>query len=879
MAAFALAAEEKAEPLVLTPENTAILDASTYSGQALQYYLIKCVAKAADAETYRPFVKQQADRSASAAFPLFRDAKKLPPRENLIAVGPTSYLTDADRQRLKENRGSMLLRRQRVPGAGDGRVVVIAADERNPWGSPFTAVAAFLDRCAGVRLYAPGDLWLSMPKSREIAIGELDLFQKPFFAKADFSYSGASAERNAEWQRLNEPLSESAPLRANHALASYFNPDKYYATHPEVYEMKDGQRPKPQGGAWNPCLSAAALPEIAMAEVRERVAKGKPSYLSFGVMDCAFDCQCPACQASVKAHSGSYSTLYYAFLNQVARQCQKEFPGLYLTAYIYSNVRTPPEGMRIEPNIVVDSVIKSYHFVDPAAMEREKARIRAFSALGARWLTHDWCFSGVSPRSYLRQYASFLQWAAQNGMAGIYVEWSPGESWYLDGAKYWILRRLMTNPYQDVEALWRQYCDDMYGAGGEAVFRLFRHFADKFVYSDRYIVRADIPRQEFCLYTADDLDCQRALIRKAMDATKDDPLIEKRFEVFNRYWRAHELFAEACGEIARIDYRHAVLEKRTDLNTEALAWYLTETGSRISEAIAYYLHQRTVPPDSNALETALGGLPSYVNNYSRAMGRILLAIRRQAMARVDLARMDKAKVQAVVAACKKILRDNAPAKALPENLAKFDRMLGKVLWVPTAEAMPKLDGDLSDPAWAQAADLKDWTIRDTFQVSKHETSGKILRVGGRLVVGLVCRQAGPIWAATTPDIHTGTRIWRESGVEFFLGPAAREGETAEFAQYIVNALGAFRGFGQAADNREGVEAAVRLDRDAGAYTIEAAFPLKAKGYDYTREKVLSFNLMRDVFTSDSFQAEEIIGWHPIFYTAQNAESRGLIFLQ
>jgi len=84
--------------------------------------------------------------------------------------------------------------------------------------------------------------------------------------------------------------------------------------------------------------------------------------------------------------------------------------------------------MRIEPNIVVDSVIKSYNFVSPAAMDYEKRRIRAFSDLGAKWLTHDWCFSGVSPRSYMRQYASFLQWAAQNGMVGIYVEWSGGEA-------------------------------------------------------------------------------------------------------------------------------------------------------------------------------------------------------------------------------------------------------------------------------------------------------------------------------------------------------------------------------------------------------------------------------------------------------------------
>ena len=871
-----VAGAQDVEPLVLTPQNTVIFGERGYAAPLLQYYLIKFVAGAKDAEKYRPFVEESrgTDRSASEAFPLYetKDAAKLPQGRNIIAVGRTNHLTPADREQLSATKGAMVVRRR-------GNVVIVAGDPRNPWGAPVSAVRTFLDRCAGVRHYAPEDLWVSRPASSEIKIEALDIFQRPFFAKTAFSYPGkALAARNRCWGIINAPLSTGAQLRASHTIIRYCDPKKYYAAHPEIYEMKGGKRPRPQGTAWNPCLSAKALPQIAMEEVRLLMAsKRQPTYLSFGVMDCAFDCDCPECRASVKEHDGSYSNLYYTFMNQVARQCQKEFPGLFLTTYIYSNVRRPPVDMKIEKNIVVDSVIKSYHFVDPAWLRHEMDRIRAFSDLGASWITHDWCFSGVSPRSYMRQYANFLQWAAQNGMVGIYVEWSGDEAWYLDGCKYWILRQLMSNPYQDVDFLWRQYCDDMYGAGGEAMYRLFRHFADKYVYSDQYIRRADIPRQEFCMYTKEDLDYQRALIRKAEALTQGDPLIRERFKLFNRYFRGHELFAEACGEIARIDYRHSVLQKRTDLNKEALAWYVNERGDRITRAIEYYDKQRTLPPDSNGLSTQLGGPPSFINNYSRAMGRILQAIRRQAMQGLDLNRTDQRGVQGVVAACRRVLRQNLPKQHVPARVALFDSMLAKVMWLPTAPTLPRFDGDLSDAVWREAAELKDFTIRDTFRPSRHKSSGKVMRVGDKLVVGLRCDQQGPIWARTPPEIHTGTRIWRESGCEFFFGPVPQAGEKPETAQYIVNALGASRGFRQAKDNRDGVRVAVRQDKQGGYYVIEAAFPLKAKGYDFTKQRVLTFNIMRNIFSRDSFAAEELIGWHPIFYTAQNVESRGLLF--
>jgi hypothetical protein len=249
------------------------------------------------------------------------------------------------------------------------------------------------------------------------------------------------------------------------------------------------------------------------------------------------------------------------------------------------------------------------------------------------------------------------------------------------------------------------------------------------------------------------------------------------------------------------------------------------------------------------------------------------------MAEVDLqANASQQAVAQVVERSREIFRRHLPDKRNPQRTQEIGHLLAKVLWISHGEQMPVFDGDLAEPAWTPAAELTDWTQADIMVPSRegNETKGRVMRVGDHLVVGIECRQPQGIWAFTPADRHTGTRIWRESCCEFLFGAAPREGETPEFAQYIVNALGAFRGFRQAEDNRQGVQCAVRTSADNRAYTIEAAFPLRVDGlYDYTEQPVLSFNVSRYPFSADTFNSKERLGWAPIFFSASYPESRGL----
>jgi len=862
---------EKPQPLQIRGNNTVLVDCGDpYASAYLQYFLMKYVAREKEAEKYLLDAKPAPDRAAAPSFPVCRDLKKLPSEKILIFLGPESslppdFLSAADRTRLKQaRRNSILVKRYE-------HHVVLTKKDADLWN--LNPIRIFLDRAAGIRMYAPdgpdGLEWVSFPKENFFTVTELDVFQEPYFIKATFS----DTEQTRLWSRMNCMVTEGLELRASHTIIRYFPPEKYYEKYPQLYPMnRAGERPKPSGNTWNPCLADPDLAaRIALEEFKIQQPKG---YASFGIMDCAYDCQCPVCQASLREHGGNAGYLWFTFLNKVAKEAARQFPGLYLTTYAYSNVGAP-SGMKLEPNIIVDNVIKSYRYTEPAYREGMQKEILAFADLGAGWVTHDWNFQGVTPRIYTRSLAALLQWGVRNGMRGILTEWTPEDSWYLAGAHYWILRQLISDPFQDPDSFWRQYCQDMFGPAWELMYRFYDLFQQKHVVGDAFYVRADWPRQEALGFDQDDLKLQRHWLEKALKMTQQDVLIQKRLKAIERYFRAHELLVMAVSTPGRLYHQHTVMEKKTNLNREALAFYVNDDGARLMAFEDYYENIQN-PQDQYS-----GIRFSYRNNYSRALGTIVTAIREQALQGIDLTKIRASTVTEIHQKISKIFRENLPASYLPNRARKIESLMKKIVYVPEVPQGPVFDGKLSDACWTKAATLDGFTLADIFLPTRegNHTEGKIMRVGNHLVLGLVCQQPAGIWASTPPEVQTGTSLWRESSCEIFFGPYPQADEE-ECCQYIINSLGAFRGFRKARDNRAGVQCAVTIAPDKKAYTIEVALPLQVAGlYDYSEMKTLSFNIMRNPFSANTFNPGERIGWAPIFLTAQLPESRGLLLLK
>jgi hypothetical protein len=494
---------------------------------------------------------------------------------------------------------------------------------------------------------------------------------------------------------------------------------------------------------------------------------------------------------------------------------------------------------------------------------------------------HDWFFNGVSPRIYSNTWATFLQWGASNGMEGIYTEWSPGQGWYIDGANYWVQRQLLTDPYQSADGLWREYCTDMYGPAGETMQAFYNVMAQKQLYVERYCVPADMPRYDFAAYLPDEMASMRRLLDKAVAATRDDAKIQKRLDAVARYFKSFEMLNAVAGEPYRDYFQHTYVEKRQDINDKALAYYVNHDPAKMAQALEFYDNKRTIPPDADINGKTLGAEGTLRNTYAAALGTILQAVQTQSLKDVDTSKPDAKVIAQLQAAAGKVIDAHLPAKYNPEQAQAIKAMAGKFLWIPKADELPVIDGDLSDKVWQQGTVLDDFTVADILIASPagNAAAGRIMRVGDQLLIGLTLQQPKGIWARTTPDIHTGTRIWRESGVEIFLGYAGDARHSAPKIQYIVNALGAYRGFGLAADNRQDVAAAAKVAADGKSYTIEVSLPLKVAGkYDLTEPRALSFNIMRDVYYGQSYGTDECMGWYPIFFTAQWPESRAVTFM-
>lgn len=882
------AAKNMIAPVTIIPENTVIYSPMRGESWVLQFLLLHGVANAADANTYSPLAdRKDLDRTAPKAFPLYEKIDDIPKGKTVIALVPfngakdeyTSLIPEDVMAQLKATRASVAV----IPM---GDKIIIAADAQKANG----VSGYFANHFAGVRMYAPSDdnLWTSVNPDGQFTAKAMKVYNPPFY-KVTFAHG--AFKRNNLWYRVTQPLAQQTELRAGHDIIKYFDPNTHYEKYPQLYPMgSDGKRAKPSGAAWNPCLRDPVLAaDVAMLHMRELMSKRNHFYLSLGIMDDTYNCKCDVCQQSLKASGDNDAgSLYYSFLNEVCKRAAKEFPGLWITGYYYSNVSVPA-GMKLEPNMAVDYVCKSYRWAThPSSMEMDKQQLQAIHNAGASWVLHDWFFSGVSPRIYSNTWATFLQWGAANGMKGIYTEWSPGQYWYLDGANYWVQRELLTDPYQNADGLWRTYCRDMFGPAAETMHSFYNIMAQKQLYIDDHVNgSADSAKYDFAAYFPHEIAALRKLLQDAIATTEDDEKIQKRLAAVQRYFVNFEQLNAAAGEPYRLNHRAIQQGQGSKLNKEALAYYLNDDPSKMSDALNYFDHKLTIAPDEYYIGPILGEPQTLRNAYAAALGTILQVSQAMALENVDTSKPSPALINKLQKATDQVLDDNLPKKYDPKRLAQIKAIAGRFLFIPKVELKSEkdqivIDGDLSDAAWKNGTVLDGFTKADVIIPSPdgNTAKGYILRVGDQLLIGLTMQQPNGVWALTTPDVHTGTRIWRESCVQIFMGPHGDTSKKAPNIQYIVNALGAFRGFNLASDNRENVTAAGKIAEDKKSYTIEISLPLKVEGkYDLTKDKTLTFNIMREAHYKQSYGTDERSGWYPIFFSSQWPESRGVTFMQ
>ena len=338
--------------------------------------------------------------------------------------------------------------------------------------------------------------WLSwkqtvVPEREEFSVPSgLDATERPALDMRECSFEDARHPDFAAHLRLNGPahglLARHGAdgrhefvrgLGRCHTLPSLMPAKEFFKDHPEYFAMMDGKR-VPYGQL---CLTNPDVIRIVTERVLERIRKDPvPKYYGVSQADALCWCECERCTAGYDS-TGAYSGPLVAFVNQIAFEVEKEFPGKILETLAYRYTRMPPQRIKLRPNVMICfcSFFRDYrepHRVSSYFRSRDLVReLDGWSRLANHLMIWDY---SLAVRHYLMPfpdvmtYKDNIKFYLEKGATEMLVLGS-GHCSDFAALKIWLYAKLMWNPDQDVDALIDRFLAGYYGAAAPLVREYF----------------------------------------------------------------------------------------------------------------------------------------------------------------------------------------------------------------------------------------------------------------------------------------------------------------------------------------------------------------------------------------------------------------------
>ncbi len=196
-----------------------------------------------------------------------------------------------------------------------------------------------------------------------------------------------------------------------------------------------------------------------------------------------------------------FSTVYYTFLNKIARQVGEKYPDVMINTYAYYDTMTPPR-CALEDNVEIVFCFIFEDLTQPNIKDAFGMYPETEAAAFKKWLEvtdHIICYSyygcyhpsGWYERPTWSRIQNDFQYFAENGLTGIqpdiykdydemeYIleqEWGfeRGEIWEMNLLTHWLTFKLAWNPYEDIDSLIESFCDKVYGNASEHMQEYYR---------------------------------------------------------------------------------------------------------------------------------------------------------------------------------------------------------------------------------------------------------------------------------------------------------------------------------------------------------------------------------------------------------------------
>lgn len=373
---------------------------------------------------------------------------------------------------------------------GDGFLIrpldnTVAIVGPTPWGTEY-GVYEFLERYLGVRWLMPGPDGEDVPQLRDIWVSHQKVQQEPAAFSRAFS----------PFQNINSPDVQVVWARKNrihmrvdmgHNLWSMFPSSKYGQTNPEFYPMRGGVRyiPAPNNTyGWQPCFSEEGTIPVAVNYIIDYFNKnpGATSF-SLGINDGGGSCESDPSHPLYPNKLNSVGTqdisdIYYHWVNQVVEGVRKVYPEKWFGLLAYTDVTDPPSfplNDHVIPFITKDRLI----WYDDAIRENDQQLIRDWAVVAPNVALYDYIYGTpyLVPRIYPHLIADNMRFAADNGVTAYYMEAYPN---WGEGPKLWVTAKLMWDPYQDVDALLKEWYERAVGREAAPYLKAYYDLWEKF---------------------------------------------------------------------------------------------------------------------------------------------------------------------------------------------------------------------------------------------------------------------------------------------------------------------------------------------------------------------------------------------------------------
>lgn len=165
--------------------------------------------------------------------------------------------------------------------------------------------------------------------------------------------------------------------------------------------------------------------------------------------------------------------------------------------------------------------------------------------------------------------------------------------------------------------------------------------------------------------------------------------------------------------------------------------------------------------------------------------------------------------------------------------------------LPISEQGPKLQGDLSDPLWAEAPLLDDFVALNSFEPAQVPTEARVIVTREYLYIGFVCHEPHMDALVTAINEHDDA-VWTDDCVEVMVDPANGKARSYHWA---INSRGTvwdgMHTTGGGTMIGFDSTAAVRTARADDRWSVEVAIPLAEIGGAPTPGETWGFNVGRE----------------------------------